>query len=150
MKTWIRIDTCLTNWLHHPQNGLLLLLRVFLAWTFFKSGLLKIQSWETTLELFKYEYAVPLLSPELAAVLATAGELILPPLLVLGLLTRPTVVALFVLNVIAAISYPDLSPAGVKDHQVWGLGFACLFFVGAGALSIDDWARKHYRSTFSL
>jgi len=135
--TWTRMDRQLGLWLRWPQDVLLLGLRLWLAWIFFKSGLLKFQSWDVTLELFAYEYVVPLLSPTLAAWLATLAELMLPPLLVLGLLTRPVVLALFVLNAVAAISYPDISPAGMKDHLLWGLAFLWLFLQGAGRLSVD-------------
>src|SRR5262249_57023588 len=62
-----------------------LAIRLCVAKGVFMSGLTKIQSWDSTLSLFENEYAVPLLSPELAAYLGTAAELCLPPLLVLGI-----------------------------------------------------------------
>ena len=93
-----------------------LAIRLYVAKVFLLSGLTKIKSWQTTLDLFAYEYAVPVLSPKLAAYLGTAAELTLPVLLVLGLLSRPTALALFVFNYVAMISYPDISPAGIKDH----------------------------------
>ena len=80
-------------------------IRLFVASVFFKAGLTKIASWSTTLTLFEYEYAVPLLPPELAAWLATAAELTLPVLLVLGLGTRLSALALFVFNAVAVISW---------------------------------------------
>ena len=64
---------------------LLLALRLYLASVFFRSGLTKIADWDTTLYLFTEEYAVPVLPPALAALMGTAGELLLPPLLALGL-----------------------------------------------------------------
>ena len=60
-------------------------LRLWVAKVFFASGLTKIQSWETTLWLFEEEYMVPVLSPQIAAFMATSAELFLPVLLVLGL-----------------------------------------------------------------
>ena len=117
-------------------------LRLYVANVFFKSGLVKIQSWESTLMLFEHEYAVPLLSPALAAWLGTAAELILPPLLALGLASRATAVALFVFNIVAVTSYPDISPAGVKDHVLWGFLLATTFFHGPGPLSLDRLARR--------
>lgn len=137
INQWLMVEAACIRWLRHPQHVLLLALRSTLAWVFFKSGLLKIQSWETTLALFDYEYAVPLLSPYAAAIAGTAAELLLPPLLALGLLTRPVALALFIFNVVAWMSYPDLSPAGVKEHQTWALGFLVLLFAGAGAVSCD-------------
>ncbi len=143
MTKWINFDAQLAHWLRYPQDLLNVLLRLALAWVFFKSGLLKIQSWDTTVELFAYEYAVPLLPPLVAAVAGTAGELLLPPLLALGFLTRPAAFALFILNWVALVSYPDMSPAGVKDHQIWGLGLAVIVLIGAGAASVDHWMGRH-------
>lgn len=138
-----KVDSALSDWLRIPQHFLLLLLRLHIGWVFLKSGLLKLQSWESTLALFEYEYAVPLLSPQVAAVLGTGAELILPPLLMLGLLTRPVAAALFAFNIVAWISYPDLSPAGSKDHQIWALGLGVLFFAGAGAFACDAVMRRY-------
>ncbi|HVK55360.1 MAG TPA: DoxX family protein, partial [Burkholderiales bacterium] len=96
-----------------------LAIRLLIASVFFKSGLTKIESWESTLSLFENEYAVPLLAPALAAYLGTTAELGLPILLALGIGTRFSALALFVFNIIATISYPDLSEVGLKDHQYW-------------------------------
>lgn len=89
--------------------------------------------------LFEDEYAVPLLSPAVAAWSGTAGELVLPMLLLLGLCSRFSAAGLFVLNVIAAISYPDMSSAGLKDHVLWGWWCAMLVCLGAGRASLDHW-----------
>jgi len=59
------------------------------------------------------------------------------------LLTRPAALALFVVNWVALVSYPDISPAGVKDHQIWGLGLAVVGLLGAGAVSVDHWIGRH-------
>ena len=114
-------------------------IRLYIAWVFFKSGLLKIQSWESTLALFEYEFAVPLLSPVAAAYLGTAAELGLPVLLALGLAGRFAALALFVFNVIAVISYPDLSDVGRQHHLYWGMLLAMLAVHGSGRLSADGW-----------
>lgn len=123
-----------------------LALRLWVARVFWNSGLTKIQSWETTLMLFEYEYAVPLLPFELAAILATGVELAAPILLLLGLGTRLGALALFVLNAVAVIAYPDISIAGIKDHTLWGVLLAVIFFHGPGMLSVDRWlVRKFLR-----
>ena len=49
-------------------------IRLWIANIFFKAGLSKIQSWDSTLMLFEYEYEVPLLSPKLAAYLGTGAD----------------------------------------------------------------------------
>jgi len=112
-------------------------LRLWVAMVFFKSGLTKINSWDSTLYLFEYEYAVPLLSPEIAAYMGTAAELSLPILLAFGLAGRFGAIALFVFNITAVLSYPDLNAAGIRDHQVWGLMLLVPLLHGPGKLSID-------------
>lgn len=114
-----------------------LALRIGIALVFFQSGLTKIGSWDTTLALFDGEYQVPLLSPVLAAWLATGVELAAPALLVAGLFTRLSALALFVLNAVAVLSYPDISEAGVKEHQYWGVMLAVLIAYGGGRLALD-------------
>ena len=112
-------------------------IRAFVANVFFQSGLTKIASWETTLLLFESEYAVPVLPPVLAAYLGTAAELVLPVLLLFGFGSRFAALGLFILNIIAVISYPGLSEVGLKDHQYWGLLLLVTLFHGPGKLSID-------------
>lgn len=119
-------------------------IRILVGSVFFKSGLTKIASWDSTLALFESEYAVPLLPPELAAYLGTAVELGLPVLLVLGLGSRLAALGLFIFNIIAVISYPDLSEVGLKDHQYWGLLLLVTLFHGPGKLSLDYLLRHHF------
>ena len=76
-------------WLKLSHGLLLLGLRWHVAWVFFAAGALKAQDFSTTLALFDHEYSVPLLAPRLAAWLATGVELLLPPLLAMGLAVRP-------------------------------------------------------------
>jgi putative oxidoreductase len=124
-----------------------LAVRGYLAWVFFASGLTKLQSWQTTLLLFEHEYAVPLLSPTMAAWLGTAVELILPVLIAIGLGSRLAAMVLFVFNAVAVISYPDLSDAGYQQHLLWGFMMMTLFFYGPGKWSLDgvmggDWRKN--------
>jgi putative oxidoreductase len=113
--------------------------RLYVAKVFFTSGLLKFQRWDSTLALFENEYHVPLLSPYVAALSGTAAELMLPVLLALGIGTRAAALALFAVNVVAAISYPDLSDAGLKDHFLWGTLLLVVAVYGPGRLSVDRW-----------
>src|SRR6185369_1177199 len=83
---------------------------------FLLSGLTKIHDWSVTLALFENEYHVPVLSPSVAAALGTATELSMPVLLALGLGTRFAAAVLFVFNIVAVMSYPDLPDIAVKDH----------------------------------
>ncbi|WP_051258996.1 DoxX family protein [Chitinibacter tainanensis] len=115
-----------------------LLLRLYLAKVFFMSGQTKIADWETTLLLFTDEYHVPLLSPQLAAIGGTVGELVLPVLLVLGVLTRLSALGLFGLNLVAVLSYYHVLkdiPTALQDHLEWGLLLLVLL-----AVPVQRWA----------
>jgi putative oxidoreductase len=116
-----------------------LAMRLYIARVFMVSGWLKFSRWDSTLALFENEYHVPVLSPHLAAILGTAAELGLPLLIVLGIGTRAAALALFVFNIIAVVSYPDLSDAGLKDHYLWGALMLVVAFYGPGKLSLDQW-----------
>jgi putative oxidoreductase len=121
-----------------------LVIRLWVANVFWKSGLTKIQSWDSTVALFTYEYHVPLLSPWLAAAMGTAVELVFPVLLALGLAGRLSAGVLFVFNIVAVISYPDLNEIGLKDHMYWGLLLLVSLLHGPGKLSVDHILRKNW------
>jgi putative oxidoreductase len=121
-----------------------LAIRLWVAKVFFMSGLTKVQSWETTLSLFENEYSVPLLPPEVAAYAGTFTELFFPVLLVLGVGTRFAAGVLFVFNIIAVLSYPDLGEVGLKDHQYWGLLLLIPLLHGPGKISIDHFIRRRF------
>jgi putative oxidoreductase len=121
-----------------------LALRLWAANVFFKSGLTKIQNFDVTISLFTDEYQVPLLSPTVAAWLGTGAELVLPVLLALGLGGRFAALALFVFNIVAVISYPDLNEVGIGQHQVWGLILLVSALHGPGRLSLDHFLRRRF------
>ena len=111
-----------------------LLFRLAIAGVFFRAGLTKLVSWETTVPLFRDEYKVPVFSPEVAAALATAFELGCPILLIAGLATRlATVPLLGMIAVIQLFVYPSAWP----EHLTWTSILLFLFTRGAGALSVD-------------
>lgn len=114
-------------------------LRLYLANVFFKSGMTKIQNWDSTLYLFSDVYHVPLLSPELAATMAASAELGLSTLLVLGLFGRFSAAGLFILNAVAVISYADLSQAGINQHLSWGILLGVLLVISHSHWSVDGW-----------
>lgn len=119
-------------------------IRLFLANVFFKSGLTKIYNWESTLYLFNDVYQVPVLSPELAACLATGAELGLPVLWVLGLFGRFAALGLFILNLVAVISYySGLSESGINQHMYWGMLLAVLLVISRSAWSLDTLLGKY-------
>lgn len=134
------------DWYQRPlaalQSVALLGARLYVAQVFFQSGLSKLRDWSSTLALFQDEYHVPLLPPELAAYLGTAGELALPVLLVLGLFGRFAALGLFVVNLMAALSLDDIAPAALAGHQLWGVMLLMVTLWGAGAMSVDAWWRR--------
>lgn len=117
--------------------------RLYVAQVFFASGLTKIRDWDITLALFEDEYQVPLLPPELAALLGTAGELVLPVLLALGLAGRFAAAGLFVVNAVAVISLADIAPAALQQHLFWGSLLVALVLWGPGRWSLDRWIAPH-------
>ncbi len=125
-----------------------LCLRLYLANVFFKSGLTKISNWDSTLYLFGDVYHVPLLPPEVAATMAASAELGLPVLLVFGLFGRFAAAGLFILNIVAVISYADLSEAGINQHISWGILLAVLLILSRGNWSIDAWLEKYLRTAY--
>lgn len=133
-QLWVQRSIGGINWLSPASD---LLIRLWIANIFWKAGMVKIASWDSTLYLFQYEYQVPFLSPEIAAILGTGVELSMPVLLALGLATRFSALVLFVFNIIAVVSYPTLNEVGIKDHQYWGLLLLVPLFHGAGRLSLD-------------
>lgn len=111
-----------------------LLLRVGVGMVFFKAGLLKYNSWEFTLLLFRDEYKVPLLAPELAARMAMVQELVLPVLLFIGLGTRLATLPLIgMLLVIQTFVYPN----AWADHLFWASALLVILSRGPGVFSLD-------------
>jgi putative oxidoreductase len=134
------------GWVHHATPVADLCLRLWVADAFWKAGLVKIANMDSTLALFENEYHVPVLPPDFAAYLGTGIELVMPWFLALGLFGRLTAGFLFVYNLMAVISYPDLWPngfwsdlfgTGFMDHKAWGLMLLVTFLYGPGKLSMD-------------
>lgn len=144
--TWIQralsLSKIVTGALDHTQPLAALVARAYVAQVFFLSGLTKLRDWGTTVALFTDEYKVPLLPPEVAAVMGTAGELVLPALLVLGLGGRFAALGLSVVNVVAVISLSEIAPAALQQHITWGVLLAALAIYGCGKWSLDSLARK--------
>jgi putative oxidoreductase len=127
-----------------------LVARLYVANIFWSSGWNKITDWDTTLYLFQEEYNVPLLPPELAAWLGTGGELALSVLLVLGLFTRFAASGLFVLNIVAVVSYYDAlkdSHVAIHDHIAWGIILSLLMVAQVRQLTMDHLLLRRLKRT---
>ena len=142
----LRINSGFARLADKLQPLFALALRLYVAHVFFASGLVKLQNWNSTLALFENEYHVPVLPPHVAAYFGAGAEIFLPVLLALGIGTRWAAVALFVFNIIAVISYPDLSDAGIKDHMLWGALLLVTLVYGPGKLALDRWFERRYRA----
>jgi putative oxidoreductase len=111
-----------------------LLFRLAIASIFLNAGLIKVSSWDTTVSLFRDEYHVPVLPPEIATILATTFELGCSTLLIIGFATRlATLPLLAMIATIQLFVYPSAWP----EHLVWASILLFLLTRGAGALSLD-------------
>ncbi|MCA1749142.1 MAG: DoxX family protein [Sphingomonadales bacterium] len=115
-----------------------LLQRTSIAAVFFLSGRTKVEGWftlsDSTLFLFEHEYSVPLLPPDIAANITTMAEHVFPILLVLGLFTRFSALALLLMTLVIQIFvYPGAWPV----HLTWGALLVPLIARGGGTISLD-------------
>ncbi len=145
------VSTLVAAFARIPEDAIQLLARISLATTFWTAGQTKIEGlvldpigWnvqlgvpevsEGAIELFRSEYALPLLPPELAAHLAAVSEHVFPLLLLLGLATRLSATALLAMTlVIQFFVYPNAYPT----HGLWAALLLYLMARGPGVLSLD-------------
>jgi putative oxidoreductase len=118
-----------------------LFFRIGLAFLFGYSGWNKLSRWDNTLKLFRDIYQVPLLPPETAAVLATAVEVTVPFLFLLGLGTRFAAAATLGMTVIIQLF---VVPKGYHVHTLWLGPILYLLLRGPGLLSIDHVIRRKF------
>lgn len=121
-----------------PQDAVALVLRIFPAMVFLQSGRTKVEGLftikDSTFFLFEHEYALPLIPPNLAAVLATTAEHVLPLLMILGLATRLSALGLLGMTaVIQIFVYPD----AWVTHGLWASALLAVVAIGPGRVSLD-------------
>lgn len=128
-----------------PHNLIALVARIGTAAVFWQSARTKVNGFsitDSTYFLFREEYALPLMPPALAAVLATVSEHVFAILLAVGLATRLSAAALLAMTlVIQVFVYPLAWPT----HLVWATSFLYLIGRGAGAWSIDGLIARQNR-----
>ena len=147
-----------TRWWHDrlaaapwANNLLALLARVSIAGVFWRSGQTKVEGFAIdlvegrfepgwprlapqTVDLFRDEYALPIVPPAFAAVVATWAEHLPPLALLLGLATRLSALGLLGMTaVIQLLVYPGAWPT----HGVWAVVLLMLVLRGGGAWSLD-------------
>jgi putative oxidoreductase len=127
---------------HFPSAILGLIIRLGIADVFWRSGQTKVDGWhvtDTTVQLFRNEYKVPLLSPEVAATLAAVQEHLFSFLLIIGLASRLSALGLLGMTAVIEIF---VYPLNWPDHLLWT---GCLLYVitrGPGGISLDRLIRR--------
>jgi putative oxidoreductase len=147
LLTLTNAHAALGRLLDHFRSLVLLATRFYVGWQFWKSGWLKVTSWSSTLDLFRTEYHVPVLPPEIAAFTGAFGEIFFPALLFLGLFSRVGAVGAFFVNAMAVISYRQVllaegSEAALGQHVLWGFMLLILTVFGPGRIAIDTWLER--------
>lgn len=120
-----------------PYSLVALAARLFPAIIFWNSGRTKVEGLTlkpSALFLFENEYALPVIPPELAARLAATAEHVFPILLLLGLLTRFSALALLGMTAVIQIF---VYPSAWQTHGLWAVCFLILIARGPGAWSLD-------------
>ncbi len=120
-----------------PYSVIALAARVAVADVFWRSGQTKVNGFsirEETFYLFREEYKVPLLPPDLAAYLSTIGEHVFPVLLVLGFASRLSALGLFGMTMVIQLF---VVPGGWPEHILWLSLLTLIIARGPGAISLD-------------
>lgn len=127
-----------------PYALLALAARVFPAAVFWQSGQTKVDGFklsDSAVALFQDEYRLPLIDPTLAAYISAIAEHVFPVLLFLGLASRFSALALFIMTMVIEIFvYPDAWPT----HGTWIACFLLIIARGPGVLSLDCLIARHF------
>jgi NADH dehydrogenase FAD-containing subunit/uncharacterized membrane protein YphA (DoxX/SURF4 family) len=134
-RTSLRFAASVARWWIWPKGDLTI--RLWLAQLFLLSGMLKLKSWQSALELAAYEYPVSFMSPLHAAYLGVTIEVLGGVLIALGFMTRYAAVPLLILSLVIQFAYQPL------DSQLfWVALFGWYAIIGAGPISIDALLRR--------
>lgn len=142
-----------------PHSAIALLARFSMAAVFWSSGQTKVQGFALNLvsgevrlgwprlapqavDLFRDEYRLPLLPPELAATLAATAEHVLPLLLLLGLATRLSAAGLLGMTLVIQLL---VYPGAYATHGTWAALLLLLIARGPGVVSVDHWLASRHR-----
>lgn len=122
-----------------PQSILDLAFRVGIAGVFWNSGMTKTANWDTTVALFRDEYNVPILPPEIAAYLGTTTELLGAIALAVGVAARLGAAALLGLTLVIQIF---VYPENWLDHTLWAGLLGYVLTRGPGLISVDHFIAR--------
>lgn len=147
MIIWLQAAVCSAE--KFPSWLLGLIIRVGIADVFWRSGQTKVSGWhvtQSTVQLFRDEYKLPLLPPEIAANLASIQEHLFSVLLVIGLASRLSALGLLAMTaVIEIFVYPENWP----DHLLWAGALLYVLARGPGDFSVDALIRRKFRTSIS-
>ena len=125
-----------------PDSVVALILRLGVAAPFFLSGRTKVEGWftlkDTTFFLFQEDFRLPLIPPDTAAYMATYAEHLFPVLIVLGLMTRLSALALLIMTLVIQLF---VFPTGWPTHLLWAGPLIYLLANGPGRVSLDRLCR---------
>jgi len=128
-----------------PYWFVALVARISIAAVFWRSGQTKLDGWhisDSAILLFQDEYRLPLMNPTFAAYVATIAEHAFPVLLVIGLATRFSALALLIMTLVIEIFvYPDAWPT----HGTWAACFLIVMTQGPGKISLDHLIARRWR-----
>jgi putative oxidoreductase len=128
-----------------PYWFIALAARIFPAAVFWQSGQTKVAGFHlrpSAIALFQNEYQLPLVDPTTAAYASAFSEHFFPVLLVIGLATRFSALALlFMTSVIEIFVYPGAWPT----HGLWATCFLVVIARGPGLLSLDHLIARKFR-----
>src|SRR3954468_5327737 len=133
-----------------PYSVIALASRIAVADVFWRSGRTKVSGFsirEETFYLFREEYKVPLLPPDLAAYLSTVGEHVLPLLLFFGLASRLSAIGLFAMTAVIQLF---VVPGGWPEHVLWLSLLTLIIARGPGAFSIDQLSERTASNSATL
>jgi len=123
---------CFIKYTSKLESLLLLIIRLWIANIFWKSGILKFNDFSSAIELFTNEHPVPFLPPVIAAYSAVIFELGCSILLVLGLGARFAVIPLLIMTAVIQFTYFTHD-----DHFYWAILLSVILVRGAGFFSVD-------------
>ena len=121
-----------------PYSLVALTARIAAGGVFWRSGQTKLDGLgiaDTTFYLFREEYRLPVLPPDVAAVLATLGENLLSVLLIIGLASRLSAAGLLLMT--AVIQF-FVFPQGWPEHLLWAASLLIIVSQGPGSLALDS------------
>jgi putative oxidoreductase len=125
------------------------MLRIALALPFFRSGLTRWDGFlslspgtlylfeeQFKLHIFGAQYGFP--APDLLALVVAVAEITLPVLLVFGVATRLTALALLIMTGVIQLVFPD---GWANFHLYWASLAVAIVALGPGPLSVDHLIR---------